>query len=237
MTADSRAIRYGGRVGGGKTVAMYMSDKVPQLIHACRVPDTVKDQRRFPWEIKRQSIAGLPHAEAFAVIMQLFPYESSTVLYRDTIATMHQTRGEVVMEDSPKELRRHLPILLAARGRVLVSGLGLGCVVRGLLSKPEVDHIDVVEVDPSIVWMVGSEFADNKRVTIHVGDALTIPWPAGSFWDFAWHDVWSEEENLQLLHAQLFKRYESSVGKQGAWMFPRYFSRRIRYRLLGAPKR
>jgi spermidine synthase len=50
------------------------------------------------------------------------------------------------MEDTLSELRRHTPIFMRAKGRLLVTGLGLG-VVRGLLAKPEVEHIDVVEID------------------------------------------------------------------------------------------
>jgi hypothetical protein len=56
---------------------------------------------------------------------------------------------EVVMEDSPRELRRHLPIWMHAHGRVLVTGLGLGCVVRGLLASPHVEYIDVAKSTPT----------------------------------------------------------------------------------------
>ena len=53
---------------------------------------------------------------------------------------------------------RHLPIWLSARGRVLVTGLGLGCVVRGLLASTCVTHVDCIEIDRYICLVVGEEF-------------------------------------------------------------------------------
>lgn len=191
-----------------------------KLIDACRVPETVPSGTFGPWKISRHFVADTLARGFFG----FRPYNYMTILSRMTMATMHERDGEVVMEDSPRELRRHLPILLAARGNILVSGLGLGCVVRGLLSKPAVRHIDVVEIDSHILHHVGQEF-QNKRVTLHHGNAETIPWPDGKRWDFAWHDVWSEEENLSIVHARLMLRYKKMCNRQGAWMMPRWSKR------------
>src|SRR3954469_21638435 len=54
--------------------------------------------------------------------------------------------GEVIMSDTPAEMREHLPIVRAARGHVLINGLGLGMVVAACLNKPEVEHVTVVEL-------------------------------------------------------------------------------------------
>lgn len=214
-----------------------------QLIDACRVPDSIPDGRSGLWEIRRMH---LPHGSMVSAMARatnkaaasLGDRETYTLLARDTMATMHRGLGEVVMEDSPHELRKHLPILLTARGRVLVSGLGLGCVVRGLLTRPQVESIDVVEIDRDILDLVAASFAGESRVTIHHADALTIDWPAGTRWDFAWHDIWSDEDqaqpHLSVLHAQLLVRYEPMCGVQGAWEMPRVIKRRWPRRLLGA---
>lgn len=126
------------------------------------------------------------------------------------------------MEDSQSELQKHLPIWLRARGRVLVTGLGLGCVVRGLLAKPDVDHITVIEIDRSILRIVGHEFESNTRVSLVHGDALAFH-PNGHHWDYAWHDLWTDgEEHLQCLHARLMAKFFHSCDVQGAWEFPRF---------------
>lgn len=210
-----------------------------RLIAACRVPHTVAPRTVGLWEIRRLDSAEIAHPAARAFLTAQIGWPSYTVLARTTIATLERDLGEVVMEDSQRELRRHLPILLAARGRVLISGLGLGCVVRGLLSKPEVHHIDVVEIDPAILELVGDEFRRNPRVTLHLGDAETYEWPREWRWDFAWHDVWTEPdtEHLDVLHARLLARFRDRVDRQGAWQMDRRIKRRWPDALLGASRR
>lgn len=66
------------------------------------------------------------------------------------------------------------------RPRARVTGLGRGCVVRGLLARPQVEHIDVVEIDVGVLDMVGPSFAGEPRLMIHQGDALTYTWPQGA---------------------------------------------------------
>jgi spermidine synthase len=167
-------------------------------------------------------------------------FRSQTVLCRHTMATLHTEFGSVVMEDSQEELRQHLPIWISARGRVLVTGLGLGCVVRGLLANPRVTHITVLELDKNIIRICGREFMNNPRVTIIHTDALKYQPKKGERWDFAWHDLWNEDaptEHLQLLHARLFAKFKKHCGPQGAWKFPKIYKRLMRrhgvFRLLG----
>lgn len=212
--------------------------KIGDLVHACRVPASVAERRVGLWEIRRlalpRTLVGSAIARSWA---QLGDYDDYTALFRDTTATLHQERGEVVMEDTPRELKRHLPILLAARGRVLVTGLGLGCVLRGLLANSRVDHIDVVEIDPAIVKLVGNEFENSSRVRIHLADALDWTPPAGTRYDFAWHDVWSEHEHLDLVHARMLVRYEPWCDRQGAWQMTRTVKRRLPKWYIGGPRR
>lgn len=153
---------------------------------------------------------------------------------------MHLETGDIVMEDSQWELRNHLPIWIAARGSVLITGLGLGCVVRGLLANPRVTHITVIELDKSIIRICGREFANNRRVKIIQADALTWQPAKGESWDFAWHDLWKDNErdgHLQIDHGRLFGRFRNICATQGAWRFPRIYKRLIRrdgvFKLLG----
>lgn len=186
------------------------------LLHAARVPETLRPQTFGLWTISRVRV---PPAER-----PLVGFATQTRLERQTLATLHLDHGEIVMEDSCRELRRHLPIWLHAHGRVLVTGLGLGCVVRGLLVKPTVTHVDVIELDAAILERVGTEFLGHPRVTLHHGDALQFRIGTRR-WDYGWHDLWSEEERLQILHAKILLRFAKSCRVQGAWGFPRCFKR------------
>lgn len=211
----------------------------PELIAAMRASRIPAPQEGGLWYIQRASLSQWPLLVTF--VGGLYAYGDypelppvTTSLCRWTEATLHEGQGECVMSDDPRELRKHLPIVLAAHGRVLVTGLGLGCVVRGLLARPQVQHVDVIEIDDDVLAMVAPSFAGEPRVTLHHGDALTFPWPAGTRWDFAWHDVWNEHPNTQVIHARLLKQYQSMAAQQGAWGFPRWMKRRWPWALLDA---
>ena len=130
------------------------------------------------------------------------------------------------MEDSQAELRRHLPIWREGRGRILITGLGLGCVVRALLTKSEVEHIDVIEKDPEIAARVGFEYHREPRVALHLGDAFTFD-AGGRIWDYAAHDIWDEKESVPLLHTKLIEKYLPSCRQQTAWGMPAIFWEKI----------
>lgn len=192
------------------------------VLSAARMPPHVPEVKFGLWSFWRVQ---MPHGPT----PLLLGGDTMSILGRVSWLTLHQKdHYEVVMEDSARELRRHLPIFRHGRGRVLVSGLGLGCVVRGLLTKPEVEHIDVVEIDRDIIRHFGVEFAFNSRVTLHHGDALTYEWPDDARWDVAWHDiVCVKGDSLALLHARLVKRFYDRCTRQGWWGAGARIARRV----------
>ena len=211
------------RTGGGAPVSARVRGDAARaqaraLMDAARVPDTVASGSYGPWTIDRITAQG-PEQRRRAGRARY------TVLHRPTRATLHLPYGEIVMEDSDTELRRHLQIWMHAHGRVLVTGLGLGCVVRGLAAKDDVEHIDVVEIDRAIIEAVGPEFEADPRVHIVADDARTHP-VGGRRWHFAWHDLWVEEggdtPHLQMVHAEVLLRFRSACAAQGAWRLPKF---------------
>jgi spermidine synthase len=123
-------------------------------------------------------------------------------------------RGTVVMSDTPMEMRTNWPIISAARGRVLINGLGIGMVLQRILAKPEVEHVVVVEISDDVIKLVGPSFAGDSRVTIIHADALEYAPPSGERFDVVWHDIWDDvcSDNLPDMR-KLHRRY----GKRSAW--------------------
>jgi hypothetical protein len=133
-----------------------------------------------------------------------------------------------VMSDTPAEIEGHFHAIEYGTGRVLIHGLGLGCLVSALLAKPEVTHIDVVEVDPEILTAIGPYYDDDPRVHLHQGDCLTYEWPEGTTWDYVWHDVWShvsdrnlnpEEAEHGITYGMMFDLFADRADLQGAWAY------------------
>ena len=146
--------------------------------------------------------------------------------------------GRLWMTDTDAEWRDHLDAVLRIRRpatrRVLVNGLGIGMVVQAALDCPHVERVDVVEIDPDVVALVGPHYAADPRVTIHEADAYTIKWPTGTRWDVAWHDLWEgiSEDNLPGM-GRLHRRYGGRVGWQGSWCKERILANRRRDRAHG----
>ena len=129
---------------------------------------------------------------------------------------VHAQRG-IVMSDTPDELRDHLSAYYAARGNVLINGLGLGVIAGAVLNKDGVDHVTVIEIDADVIALVGPHYACN-RLTIINADAFTYKPPKGARYDMVWHDVWDTicADNLPEM-TKLKRRYGRRADWQGCW--------------------
>lgn len=133
--------------------------------------------------------------------------------------------GAVVMEDTPYELMTHLGFAMRAYGRVLVTGLGLGCVVRGLLQNSKVEHVTVIENSKDVLKLVAPHMPATDRLTIIEADALEWCFENREKFDCAWHDLWTNrdrgEPHLDKWHTKLFVYCKRYAKHQGAWAYNR----------------
>jgi len=127
--------------------------------------------------------------------------------------------GTMVMSDTPMEMNTHLEFFAAARGHVLINGLGLGMIAWNVAEKDVVESVTVVELDVDVIKLVG-EHIKHPKITIVQGDAFTykpeLP-PDGKF-DAVWHDIWNaicsdNHDDMKRLH----RRYGRWAKWQGSW--------------------
>jgi hypothetical protein len=121
-----------------------------------------------------------------------------------------------VMNDTIEELALHETFVRAASGKILITGLGLGLLPTALLLKPDVTRIDVVEIEPDVIALVGPHLQDD-RLHIHQGDAYTWLPPAGTQFDFAWHDLIYWDEPMSVAIRRLREHYRPYALAQLAW--------------------
>lgn len=155
----------------------------------------------------------------------LLPAGLFTYLRFLTEATLYDEQpGAVVMEDTPFELRTHLGFVMRAHGNVLVTGLGLGCVLRGLLANPNVDYVTCIENSKDVLKMVAPHMPTD-RLTIIEADALQWTFKNKDHFDCAWHDLWTNpdkfEPHLNIWHQRLIMYCRKQVEQQGAWAYRR----------------
>lgn len=154
-----------------------------------------------------------------------------------TLGRLEDGHFEVFMSDA--EYHDHARVLARARGRVVVTGLGLGCIVRALFARGRVDHITVVEREADVVALVWPELAAafGDRVALHHADALIGPMPNGR-WDLAWHDIWPTVTAMNIPEMwKLRRRYDKRTRRQLCWaegLCWRQFRDEARKKLLAA---
>lgn len=129
--------------------------------------------------------------------------------------------GLMVMSDEAKEIADHIPFIERATGRILVTGLGIGMVLQALLRKPDVEHVTVVELSADVLALVSGHY-----LTIFGGErqshvnASAFAWqpPAGTHFDYAWHDIWGVAYGgYWPEHERLFDHYSAVASNQDSW--------------------
>lgn len=134
--------------------------------------------------------------------------------------------GCLWMSDTPAEVRDHIPALRNASGICLITGLGLGCVAKGMLEKKNcddeyaVEKLIVLEKDVDIVNVVGvalhQKYGD--RLEVRLVDALEYKPPKKERYQCVWHDIWTYiclDNQAQI--TELKKRYKYRTIWIGAW--------------------
>ena len=137
--------------------------------------------------------------------------------------------GVLWMTDTPAERSdHHEPVLRALWNHcetALVNGLGLGMVVGALLESDEMRVVDVIELNPDVLALVGPHYEAMARergkvVRLHLGDAREPSrlFASGQHWDVVWSDIWDSicaddyEE-----HKTVRRRYGQRCNWQGVW--------------------
>lgn len=126
--------------------------------------------------------------------------------------------GTTVMSNTPDEIRDFLPFTFKAHGSIIINGLGLGVLLKKLLSKDDVTEITVIEKSYDVINLVAETYLKDKRVSIICADAFEFKPPKGKQYNYAWHDIWDYicSDNLKEMHT-LHRKYGRRVDYQESW--------------------
>lgn len=183
-----------------------------------------------PWEITRSQTAKpivKPTTSGRKAILPPGIYTSLFCHVGEARSLDSAIVGELVMHDHPDELETHLDFMLKARGDVLITGLGLGCVARGCAANPDVKSVTVIERDARVIELVWPYMPRGMKLV--AGDAMQWAQTTQDRFTCAWHDLWSDpdkqEHSLQVNHAELLYHLAQRAEFQGCWNMPRHIRR------------
>lgn len=120
---------------------------------------------------------------------------------------------EVVMSDTPAEIKDHLDFIWQAQGDVLIHGLGIGMCLQAVARKEEVTSVLVIEKSQDVIDLVAPTYLERfgDKLEIRQEDALTWKPEKGRRWDCVWHDIWYDicagnYEQMKKLHRRFGRR-------------------------------
>jgi len=142
---------------------------------------------------------------------------------RDRVYTRLTRNGNVIMSDTPAEIRDHLSAILETRRwddpKVLIHGLGLGMVANACLMVGA-SHVTVIDKSEDVIKLVAPHWQEKwgEKLTIIQGDAYTWKPEKGKRWEVVWHDIWDNlcEDNLKLME-KLHRRFGRRCEWQDSW--------------------
>jgi spermidine synthase len=103
-----------------------------------------------------------------------------------------------------------------AEGHVLISGLGIGMILRPLAAKDGVKSITVLELEQDVIDLVAPHYSDLDKLTIIAANAFE--WVPDKQYDMAFHDIWPTYGASMLPDFKTLKaRYKKHVTHQFFW--------------------
>lgn len=130
---------------------------------------------------------------------------------------------KLMMVDTEWERQIARDFINAARGDVLIFGLGLGCTVREIVDKPSVKSVSVIEKNPDVIELVEPHMRNAKLTVVH-GDAFSYE-PEQTY-DAIWIDIWHSSlpqftgERRAL--AARYRRFKKQGGFLRTWRLTHY---------------
>lgn len=129
--------------------------------------------------------------------------------------------GGVWMTDSPQEIFTLAPGIDAARGHVLVGGLGIGYAAQKIADSPRVLSVTVVEKSPEVIALVKPYLAC-ANVDVVCADLFEFLRTTRCRFDYCYFDIWASTGERELSAnvrplRKLAKRVLNEHGRVKCW--------------------
>lgn len=95
--------------------------------------------------------------------------------------------GGSIMTNSEAEKIKNLEIINASKGDILIAGLGIGLIILPIMSKQEVNCVDVVELHKEVIDLVAGQLPLNEKVKI-INENICLFTPEKKY-DFIYLDI------------------------------------------------
>lgn len=130
--------------------------------------------------------------------------------------------NELMMSDTAMERKTNRHFIDAAKGRVLIAGLGIGLILEAILDKKQVTEVVVIEKYQDVIDLVHPIF-QHKKLQVICADIFEYDMPKTEKFDCIYFDIWADicEDNLKemtILHRKYRKNKATKDSFMASWM-------------------
>lgn len=129
-----------------------------------------------------------PEDSKFTMLRQVFNHSRDEFVPPGRYIRL-RVNGQVMMSNTSMEVRSNARFVRQAHGRVLIAGLGLGMILQGILPKPEVKDVTVIESSADVIALVEPYIRHAKLSVIH-DDIFILKPRRGERWNSIYFDIW-----------------------------------------------
>jgi len=102
-----------------------------------------------------------------------------------------RVNDELVMTNTPMEIRTNQEIIKEAKGNVLIGGLGLGIILTAIAEKKEVTKIVVVEKESDVINLVVPFLTKKTKSKVKIINEDVFNFTTEEKFDVLYFDIWN----------------------------------------------
>ena len=139
-------------------------------------------------------------------------------IVHDDEETLLKHNNQYIMSDRESETHEHIPFFnQPLRGKILVTGLGVGLINEYLITISEIERVVIVEKYKEVIEMVWPHCKRDERFEVVHADAET--WEPTMHFDYAWLDHWTEhfDMNREDWWESVYKKYKPHADVAMIW--------------------
>lgn len=146
-------------------------------------------------------------------------YLSSFTVNKEYTILYDKTLGKTMMSNHEFELLTNQKFIDAAKGDVLIFGIGLGLIIHPLLECDDIKSIDVVEIDYGLIdeiYPILVSCDNQSKLSVFTDDAFMFD--TNKMYDTIYFDIWSVIDKQAFDEMKLLSKKFSKNLKSGGWM-------------------
>lgn len=146
-------------------------------------------------------------------------FPNQIALNRKYVTLLHINSNKAMMSNHESETKTNQKFLDAAKGDVLIFGLGIGLIIFPLLEDDDITSITIIEIDNGLIDMVGKIIKQKdiySKLEIINSDAFEYNNLISKKYDTIYFDIWAtiDEKAINEMY-QLQSLYKKSLNDFG----------------------